>query len=184
MAIPVMPTTAVGTSTADSTVAEHLSFFERMSASITRVTGSSAAFLLALGSVIVWAITGPLFNFSETWQLVINTGTTIITFLMVFLIQKAQNKESMSIQLKLNELIAATKGASNRLVGAEELSEADMTILHQHYQAMAEFTKKASDLRKSHSVEEAIEESALKLAEQQGESVAFINPAGVAPPKP
>lgn len=179
-----MPTTSTGSSVSDESALARMSFFERMSAVITRATGSSAAFLLALGSVIVWAISGPIFNFSENWQLVINTSTTIITFLMVFLIQKAQNKESMSIQLKLNELIAATKGASNRLVGAEELSEADMTILHQHYQAMAEFTKRASDLRKSHSVEDAIEESALKLAEEEGESASFINPAGVAPPKP
>ena len=182
MANPITPTTSFGTST--ESTSEQTSFFERMSAEITRATGSSSAFLLALGSVIIWAITGPLFSISETWQLVINTGTTIITFLMVFLIQKAQNKESMSIQLKLNELIAATKGASNRLVGAEELSEADMTILHQHYQAMAEFTKKASDLRKSHSVEEAIEDTARKLAEEDDEAVVLTNPAGVAPPKP
>ncbi len=155
-----------------------------MSAGITRATGSPLAFLLALGSVIVWVITGPLFNFSENWQLVINTGTTIITFLMVFLIQKAQNKESLSIQLKLNELIAVTKGASNRLVGAEELSEADMTILHQHYQAMADFAKRTSDLRRSHSIEEAIEEAAHKLAEEEAEEAVLANPVGVSPPKP
>lgn len=154
-------------------------FFERMSAAITRATGSSVAFLLALGSVIVWAITGPLFHFSENWQLVINTGTTIITFLMVFLIQKAQNKESMSVQLKLNELIAATKGASNRLVAVEELSEADMIVLQKHYQAMAEFTKQASDLRQSHSVEEAIQESAEKLADEDAEQDAVKNPSGM-----
>ena len=117
MANPLMPATGTGSSATDTDglSAGQTSFFERMSASITRATGSSIAFVLALSSVLIWAITGPLFHFSETWQLVINTGTTIITFLMVFLIQKAQNKESLSIQLKLNELIAATKGASNRL---------------------------------------------------------------------
>ncbi|HEY0108712.1 MAG TPA: low affinity iron permease family protein, partial [Fibrella sp.] len=89
--------------------------FDHFSLFITRVTGTSTAFLIALTTVLIWAATGSFFDFSETWQLVINTGTTIITFLMVFVIQKAQNKESMAVQLKLNELIAATKGASNRL---------------------------------------------------------------------
>ncbi|UFH54684.1 low affinity iron permease family protein [Spirosoma sp. KNUC1025] len=137
--------------------------FERFLASVAKATGSSAAFLLALATVIIWAITGPLFNFSETWQLVINTGTTIITFLMVFIIQKAQNKESLSVQLKLNELIAATKGASNRLVASENLSEEELAILYKHYCTMAEVTRQASDLRKSHSVEEAIKDASNKL---------------------
>ena len=97
--------------------------FDRFALYITRGSGSSTAFILAMGIVLLWAATGPLFHYSETWQLVINTGTTIITFLMVFVIQKAQNKESLAVQLKLNELIAATKGASNRLVSVENLSE-------------------------------------------------------------
>ncbi|AKD56923.1 low affinity iron permease family protein [Spirosoma radiotolerans] len=142
--------------------------FERFSSSVTKATGSSAAFLLALGTVILWAITGPIFGYSENWQLVINTGTTIITFLMVFLIQKAQNKESMSVQLKLNELIAATKGASNRLVSVEDLTEEELCVLQQHYQTMAEITQKASDLRRSHSIEEAIKDASEKLEEESG----------------
>lgn len=142
--------------------------FERFSTTVTKATGSSAAFLLALATVIIWAITGPIFGYSETWQLVINTGTTIITFLMVFLIQKAQNKESMSVQLKLNELIAATKGASNRLVSVEDLTEEELCVLQQHYQTLAEITQKASDLRKSHSIEEAIKDAAEKLEEETG----------------
>ena len=144
-------------------VAKGKNAFDQMATYVTRITGSSSAFLTAFGIVIVWAISGPFFNYSEDWQLVINTGTTIITFLMVFVIQKAQNKESLAVQLKLNELIAATKGASNRLVAVEGLSEEELQILCQHYEAMAELTKKASDLRKSHSVEEAIEDAQAKL---------------------
>ncbi|GAB3808076.1 low affinity iron permease family protein [Spirosoma humi] len=144
------------------------SIFERFSSAVTKATGSSAAFLLALGTVILWAVTGPVFGYSENWQLVINTGTTIVTFLMVFLIQKAQNKESMSVQLKLNELIAATKGASNRLVSVEDLTEEELCVLQQHYQTLAEITQKASDLRKSHSVEEAIKDASEKLEEESG----------------
>src|SRR4051794_35626016 len=82
----------------------------------TRWAGSSWAFAVALGVVLVWIVTGPFFRFSDTWQLVINTGTTIVTFLMVFLIQRSQNKDSLAVQLKLNELVAAVKGASNRLI--------------------------------------------------------------------
>ncbi|WP_375443442.1 low affinity iron permease family protein [uncultured Fibrella sp.] len=148
--------------------------FERFALYITRITGSSTAFLLAFAVVIIWATTGPFFHYSETWQLVINTGTTIITFLMVFVIQKAQNKESMAVQLKLNELIAATKGASNRLVSVEELSEQELEVLRQHYHTLAELTRTASDLRKTHSVEEAIRDAQQKLeAEEAGEEKAY-----------
>ncbi|WP_420149286.1 low affinity iron permease family protein [Spirosoma sp.] len=143
--------------------------FERFSSAVAKATGSSAAFILALLTVIIWAVSGPFFHYSEEWQLVINTGTTIVTFLMVFLIQKAQNKDSMSVQLKLNELIAATKGASNRLVSVENLTEEELMILQKHYQAMADITKQASDLRQSHSVEEAIKDTAEKL-ENESES--------------
>ncbi|RRB07874.1 low affinity iron permease family protein [Larkinella rosea] len=141
-------------------------YLENFSSKVAKAAGSSAAFLWALGTVLVWAITGPIFNYSEDWQLVINTGTTIVTFLMVFLIQKAQNKESLSVQLKLNELIAATKGASNRLVASENLSEEELNILYDHYCAMAELTKRTSDLRRSHSVEEAIKDTRKKLEDE------------------
>ncbi len=139
---------------------------ERFSSAVARATGSSAAFLMAMTTVVVWALTGPIFHYSENWQLIINTGTTIVTFLMVFLIQKAQNKESLSVQLKLNELIAATKGASNRLVASENLSEDDLTVLYKHYCAMAELTRQSSDLRQSHSIEEAIKDTKEKLNEK------------------
>ncbi len=141
-------------------------FFERFSSAVAKATGSSAAFVLALLTVLLWAVAGPFFHYSEDWQLVINTGTTIVTFLMVFLIQKAQNKESMSVQLKLNELIAATKGASNRLVSVENLTEEELVVLQKHYETMAEITKQASDLRQSHSVEEAIKDTAEKLEDE------------------
>src|SRR5947209_3190354 len=93
---------------------------ERFAAAATRWTGSTFAFLTAALIIAAWLITGPIFHFSDTWQLVINTGTTIVTFLMVFLIQRAQNKDSLALQIKLNELIAAIDGASNRLIAAED----------------------------------------------------------------
>src|SRR5262245_14006482 len=90
--------------------------FEHLSETVTRKSGKTTAFMTALGVIVVWALLGPFFDFSDTWQLVINTGTTIVTFLMVFLIQRAQNKDALAIHLKLNELVAAVKGASNRLI--------------------------------------------------------------------
>jgi low affinity Fe/Cu permease len=105
--------------------------------------------------VVVWAATGPFFNYSDTWQLVINTGTTIVTFLMVFLIQRSQNKDALALQLKLNELVAAMKGASNRLIDVEDLDEAELRVLHQHYRALARLAKRDGKLTESHSIEEA-----------------------------
>jgi low affinity Fe/Cu permease len=129
--------------------------FERMARAISQFTGSTPAFVIAVLVVLVWAVTGPLFHYSETWQLVINTGTTIVTFLMVFLIQRTQNKDSLAVQLKLNEIVAALEGASNRLVNVEDLSEEDLATLHRHYQALSELSKKDLDVRQSHSVDEA-----------------------------
>lgn len=131
------------------------SFFEKFAEWATRATGSSVAFLLAVSIVIVWGVTGPLFQFSETWQLVINTGTTIITFLMVFLIQKTQNKDSKAIHLKLNELIAANAGCSNRMVDIESLTEAELDQLHKFYAKLYELAKKDSDIHMSHSIDAA-----------------------------
>jgi low affinity Fe/Cu permease len=128
---------------------------ERWARVITAWTGSSLAFAIACGVIVVWAATGPVFGFSDTWQLVINTGTTIVTFLMVFNIQRAQNKDSLAIHLKLNELVAAVQGASNRLVSVEDLSEADIRQLHRFYQELTQLAKKDEDLTSSHSVEEA-----------------------------
>ncbi len=135
---------------------------ERFSQSITLFTGSAKAFFIASMVILAWIITGPIFNFSDTWQLVINTGTTIVTFLMVFLIQRAQNKESLSMQLKLNELVAAVNGASNNLIDVEDLSELELGILHQHYMQLAVMAKEFRDIRESHSVEEADRRHKLK----------------------
>ena len=142
-------------------------FFDSFSSKVSHATGSPAAFFIALITIIIWAVTGPLFHYSDTWQLVINTGTTIITFLMVFVIQKSQNKDSKSVQLKLNELIAANKSASNRLIVVEDLSEEELDTLHNYYCRLAEETKKKIDMKESHSVEEAIENTEEKIEEQE-----------------
>ena len=128
---------------------------EAFSTAVTKWTGGTTAFALACGVVIVWAATGPLFGFSDTWQLVINTGTTIVTFLMVFLIQRSQNKDSMALQLKLNELVAALQGASNRLVNAEDLSESELETLQRHYGKLSHIAEQETSLTESHSIEEA-----------------------------
>ncbi|KFC34666.1 membrane protein [Elizabethkingia anophelis] len=130
-------------------------FFETFANKATSFTGSSSAFTIALAIVIIWLLSGPFFNYSETWQLIINTGTTIITFLMVFLIQKSQNKDSKVIQLKLNELIAASKDASNRMVDIEDLTEKELDQLHQYFVALAKMTKNEIDIHQSHSIDAA-----------------------------
>ncbi len=131
------------------------SFFEKISDWATKFTGSSYAFIGATTIVVAWALTGPIFNYSETWQLVINTGTTIITFLMVFLIQKSQNKDSKAIQIKLNELLAANEKASNRIVDIEDLTEDELDQLHCYYERLASFAKQDSDIHTSHSIDAA-----------------------------
>jgi low affinity Fe/Cu permease len=130
---------------------------ERFAHAATLASGSSMAFALALGVVVVWGITGPLFGFSDTWQLVINTGTTIVTFLMVFLIQRTQNKDSIAVQLKLNELVAAVEGASHRLINVEDLSEEELEVLHAYYCRLAKLAKDDGEIGASHSIEEAEE---------------------------
>jgi low affinity Fe/Cu permease len=137
-------------------------FFEKFSAKVTALAGSTHAFFLALGMIIVWLVTGPFFDFSETWQLVINTCTTIVTFLMVFLIQKTQNKESLSIQLKLNELIAAHEYASNRLVNVEEITEEELKVIKKYYMHLSEIAGKEETLHQSHSIDEAEENHDMK----------------------
>jgi low affinity Fe/Cu permease len=128
---------------------------ERFAARATRWTGSTAAFILACAVVTAWAVTGPVFHYSDTWQLVINTSTTIATFLMVFLIQRSQNKDALALHLKLNELVAAMEGASNRLIDIEDLDEQELTLLHRHYARLAAMAKRDLTLTKSHSIEEA-----------------------------
>lgn len=129
--------------------------FERMAGAVTRFTGDTLAFSTALGIVLAWLATGPLFDYSDTWQLVINTGTTIVTFLMVFLIQRSQNKDSRAVHLKLNELIASLKGPSNRLVDVENLSEEELKMLSRFYAKLATMAAQEKDLSASHSIEEA-----------------------------
>jgi low affinity Fe/Cu permease len=128
---------------------------EGFSEAVSRSSGSTWAFVFALVLVLGWLVTGPLFGYSDTWQLVINTTTTILTFLMVFLIQRAQNKESEAASLKLNELIAAMEGASNRLIDVESLSEAELHVLRRHYQHLVRMALRDASLLESHTVEEA-----------------------------
>ena len=135
----------------------NMGFLERFARRATAWTGSSWAFGLAGLTILVWAVTGPVFQYSDTWQLVINTGTTIVTFLMVFLIQRTQNKDSMAIQLKLNELVAAMDGASNRLIDVEELTEDELAVLHKYYARLVGMARKDERFTESHSIEEAEE---------------------------
>jgi low affinity Fe/Cu permease len=129
--------------------------FEKFSGKVTKATGSSAAFLLAFLVIIIWAVLGPVFKFSDTWQLVINTGTTIITFLMVFVIQQSQNKDTIAIQIKLNELIAATSTASNRLIDVEDLTAEELETLKKFYIKLSMLAKKEDDIHTTHSIDEA-----------------------------
>lgn len=129
--------------------------FEKFSANVTRISGRPVSFILAALIILIWIITGPLFHFSDTWQLVINTGTTIITFLMVFVIQQTQNKDSMALQLKLNELIAATSTASNRLIDVEDISAEELETLKKFYIKLSDLAKKEADIHKTHSIDEA-----------------------------
>ena len=120
------------------TPAKSTSWFTRFSKVTAHVTGQPATFFVALMVILVWGITGPLFHFSDTWQLVVNTGTTIITFLMVFLIQNTQNRDTEAIQLKLDELIRATQGANNLLLDLEELEDQELEDFRNRYESIAE----------------------------------------------
>jgi low affinity Fe/Cu permease len=143
--------------------AKNQNFFEKIAFILTKFTGGTTAFVLSISLVCMWAVTGPFFDYSETWQLVINTGTTVITFLMVFLIQRTQNKDSLAIQLKLNELIASMKGASNRMVDIEDISEHELDILKKYYQKLAGLIKQEKDISISHSIAEAEKSHKRKL---------------------
>jgi low affinity Fe/Cu permease len=131
------------------------SAFEKFATHVSKAAGSTPAFIGAFLIVVIWAVSGPIFDYSETWQLVINTGTTIITFLMVFLIQKAQNKDSLAIQLKLNELVASNEYSSNSLVDIESMTEEEMIIVQKYYHRLSELSKKDESIRNSHSYAEA-----------------------------
>lgn len=127
----------------------------RFATAVSEKAGSTWAFTLAVGVIVVWGVSGPLFKFSDTWQLVINTSTTIVTFLMVFLIQRAQNKGALAVQLKLNELVAAIDAANNRLISVEDLSEDELEVLHGHYQQLAQLAEHEGRLSDTHSLKEA-----------------------------
>ena len=151
---------------------------EALAHRVTVWTGGSWAFGVALATIVVWAVTGPVFGFSDTWQLVINTGTTVVTFLMVFLIQRSQNKDSRAVHLKLNEIVAAVVGASNRLINVEDLTETEIRLLHEHYQRLVTMAKRDVSLTESHSVEEADERHRTKTQTQPPKLAVGANPVG------
>jgi low affinity Fe/Cu permease len=129
--------------------------FDRISTIVTRTAGRPATSIVAFSLIVIWALCGPLFDYSDTWQLVINTGTTIITFLMVFIIQQSQNKDTLALQLKLNELIACQELASNRLIDIEDLTEDELMVLKKFYIKLSELAESENDLHSSHSLDEA-----------------------------
>lgn len=131
--------------------------FNKISSKLTRASGSATACIMAFLLIIGWALCGPVFGFSDTWQLVINTTTTIITFLMVFIIQQTQNKDTTAIHMKLNELIACHEKASNRLVDIEDLTEDELSVIKKYYTKLSELSEKEKDLHSSHSLDEADE---------------------------
>jgi low affinity Fe/Cu permease len=139
-----------------------LSFFERFAARAATVAGHSSAFGLACTLVLVWLVSGPLFGFSETWQLFINTGTTIVTFLMVFLVQQTQNKDTIAIHLKLNELIASHENASNHVIAIESLSEDELQTLRKFYAHLAELADKEGGVKRTHSLDDAMRQHTRK----------------------
>jgi len=145
----------------------YANLLSRFAERVTSWTGSSPAFAIAVLAVLIWGALGPLFHYSDTWQLVINTSTTIVTFLMVFLIQRAQNKESLAVQLKLNEIVAAVEGASNRLISVEDLSEVELNVLRGHYKRLALMAASEGRITESHSIEEAEARHAFKRARRR-----------------
>jgi low affinity Fe/Cu permease len=123
--------------------------FSKFAQSTAAWTGHPLAFLLALAVIAVWIVAGPIFNYSDTWQLIINTGTTIVTFLMVFLIQNTQNRDIMTVQLKLSELVLAMKGAENKFAAIEDLSDEELEVLHDECRTRAELTRDRLESRRS-----------------------------------
>ena len=121
--------------------------FNKAAKATAKFTGNPLCFALAAGIIVIWALAGPFFGFSAVWQLVINTGTTIITFLMVFLIQNTQNRDTEAMQIKLDELIHVTRLANNELLDLEEMEESELDQLRDHYEAMAEKARKTHERR-------------------------------------
>ncbi len=129
-------------------------FFEHLSIKVTQAAASNAAIVFAFGSVILWAIAGWFFNYSKNWQMFISITTAIITFLMVFLIQKSQNKESLAVQLKLNELLSAHESASNHLVDVENMTEDELKVIQKYYTKLKSDTSKEEFAQKSNDINE------------------------------
>ena len=125
-------------------------YFRKTASKVSTLAGSEGVFIIALCVVIIWFVSGPIFDYSDTWQLVINTGTTIITFLMVFLIQNSQNRDGKAIQLKLDELIRSTKGARMRYVGLEDLSDNDLSDIEAEIKAITKLPSSQRALAKLH----------------------------------
>ena len=145
--------------------------FSRLTAKTSEAAGSFWAFSAAALIVIVWAATGPIFHYSEVWQLVINTSTTIITFLMVFIIQHAQNKDMRAVHLKLNELIAAVDGASNRLIDVEDLTDHEVEVLYRRFQRLARTAVKLE-----HGAKVSVEQAERKSGPGSHEHVVPVKP--------
>jgi low affinity Fe/Cu permease len=137
--------------------------FDAFASSVMRLVGSPVAFGVAAITVLVWAVSGPLFHFSDGWQLVINTGTTIITFLMVFLIQQSQNKDSVAVHMKLNELLASQRAANNQLIGIEEASEEELRRLAAAYLQLA--SKAAGNRAERVNVDACVEQRPVQTSE-------------------
>lgn len=132
-----------------------LHFFEKFSSRISKASGSNAAIITAFSVVVLWLLWGLFENFSADWKFVFNMGTTMITFLMVFIIQKSRNKDALAIQLKLNELVAAHENASNRLVDVENMTEEELKVIQKYYSQLSGSTKNEESLQQSHSIDEA-----------------------------
>lgn len=151
-------------------------FFYRFARGVERQTGKPGAFVLALGTVILWAVTGPMFHFSDTWQLVINTGTTIVTFLMVFLIQNAQNRDTQALQLKLDELIRATEAARNGLINLEEQSEKELNRVKSGFEKIAAKTADCLDGEIDRKVDEKVEATVEREVDEEFEERGLRKP--------
>lgn len=156
--------------------------FEWFAGQATRGAGSPTAFALAILGVVVWGVTGPIFHYSETWQLVINTATTIVTFIMVFLIQQAQNKDALAVHLKLNELLASHRHASSRLVAIEDLDEQDLKKLAAFYRQLSVLAEKEEDIGETHGLDDALQTHAAKKqafqARQAGRDLTDLDELG------
>ncbi len=142
---------------------------EDLSTAVTNWSGSTAVQMAAVSVIPLWLLSGMVFSLEKSWHHVFEPLTAFVPFIMVFLIQRSQNKQSLAVQLKLNELVAAMQGASNRLIDVEGLSEEELEVIHEHYQGLADLAKKEMEIGKSHSIEEARQRHSLKLKARRRE---------------